>query len=100
MSMKINVEPQALEQGASRMEEQCSSYDKTYRQLYSCVDAMQSAWQGSDNLAYVNQIKGFQKDFNQMVTLMRQYVEFLRQSAKAYRMTQEDRIAQARALTN
>lgn len=98
--MKINVEPQALEQTATRMEEQCTSYDKTYHQLYSCVDAMQVAWQGSDNLAYVNQIKGFQKDFNQMVILMRQYVEFLRQSAKAYRMTQEDRIAQARALTN
>lgn len=100
MSIKINVDPAQLEQSAAQMEEQCSNYEKTYRQVYQSVDAMQTGWQGSDNLAYVNQIQGFQSDFQQMMTLMHQYVEFLRQSAKAYRSTQEDRIAKARSLTN
>lgn len=100
MSIKISVEPQALEHSATRIDELCMEYERTYREMYQSIDAMRANWQGSDNLAYVNQIQGFQDDFNQMVRLLKQYTEFLRQSAKAYRNTQEDRIAKARMLTN
>ncbi len=100
MSMRINVEPQALEQSANRMEEQCLAYERTYQQLYQCVDEMKSAWQGKDNLAYVAQIRGFEQDFIQMVRLMRTYAAFLRSSARSYRATQEDRMAKARTLIN
>lgn len=100
MSIKIIVEPSQLDVSAQRIEEQCTQYERTYHQLYQCIDALQSGWQGSDNLAYVNQIQGFRKDFQQMNTLMRQYAQFLRQSAKSYRNVQEDRVAKARTLTN
>ena len=99
MSIKINVEVNALEQSANRMEEQCAAYEKSYHQLYQCVDEMRSAWQGEDNLAYVNQIRGFEQDFIHMVRLMRSYAEFLRSSARTYRATQAERVNQARALT-
>jgi len=100
MNMKINVEPQALEQSAMKIDEQCQIYEKTYRTFYQCVDQMKSAWQGKDNLAYVNQLRGFEQDFGAMVRLMRTYAEFLRSSARAYRATQEDRAMKARSLTN
>ena len=100
MSMKINVEPQALERSAARLEEQCYAYEKSYRQLYQCVDEMKAAWQGKDNLAYVSQIRGFEQDFIHMVQMMRCYAEFLRSAAQAYRLTQEDRSAKARLLSN
>ena len=100
MSIKINVEPHMLETCAQRMEEHCGEYEKTYRQMYQVMEGMSASWQGSDHMAYVNQIQGFQNDFIQMTRLLRQYIEFLGQSARAYRMAQEDRVAKARTLTN
>lgn len=100
MSMRISVEPQALETSAVRIDEQCGAYERTYQQLYQCVDAMQAGWQGKDNLAYANQLRGFEQDFVSMSRLMRNYAEFLRTSARAYRSTQDDRAAKARTLTN
>lgn len=100
MSIKISVEPQQIEQSSNRMEEQCITYEKAYRELYQCVENMQNVWKGKDNLAFVNQIEGFQGDFVMMLRLMRQYIEFLRNSAASYRNAQEDRVAKARALTN
>lgn len=100
MSFKINVQPDALERCARCIDEQCVAYEKTYRELYQKIDAMSISWQGKDNLAYTNQIRGFEKDFIAMAQLMRNYVTFLRNSAQAYRQTQEDRAAKARTLTN
>ena len=100
MSIKISVEPQALDNSAAKIEEQCVAYERTYRNLYQCVDEMRAGWQGKDNLAYTAQIRGFEQDFVQMVRLMRNYVQFLRSSSQAYRSTQEDRAAKARTLTN
>lgn len=100
MAIKISVEPQALENSAAKIEEQCAAYERTYRNLYQCVDEMRSGWQGKDNIAYTTQIRGFEQDFVQMVRLMRNYAQFLRSSSQAYRATQEDRAAQARTLTN
>ncbi len=100
MSIKISVEPQALDNCAAKFEEQCVAYERTYRNLYQCVDEMRAGWQGKDNLAYTAQIRGFEQDFVQMVRLMRNYAQFLRSSSQAYRATQEDRAAKARTLTN
>lgn len=100
MSIKINVDPSRLDISANRMEQQANSYEKNFQQLYQSIEAMQSGWQGKDNMAFVNQIKGFQGDFQQMATLMKEYANFLKLSAKTYRQTQDERAAQARRLTN
>ena len=51
MSIKISVEPQALDSSAAKIEEQCTAYERSYRNLYQCVDEMRAGWQGKDNLA-------------------------------------------------
>ena len=48
----------------------------------------------------MSQIHGFEKDFQQMAALMREYASFLKYSAKTYRQTQEERMQMARRLTN
>lgn len=96
--MRIVVEPSVLLQYASQMEEKIRAYEKQYQTLYQQIDAMSSSWQGKDNQAYVMQIQGFKKDFQQMVFMLTQYVEFLRTSAKMYQETQDERMMQARKL--
>lgn len=100
MGKIINVDPQKLEAAATSIDTQVADYDKNYKQLFSEVDAMAAAWQGVDNLAFVNQIKGFEDDFKAMSAVMTQYSEFLKASAKAYRGTRDNVVEQAKKLRN
>ena len=100
MARTIIVDPAKLEAAAQQMDAQAADYEKLYQQLFNEVDGMGAAWQGADNIAFVNQIKGFNDDFQKMVSLMRQYSEFLKMSAKTYRETQNEIINQAKRLTN
>ena len=100
MSRTIIVDPAKLESAAGKMDAQAADYESIYKQLYSEVDGMAAAWQGKDNIAFTNQIKGFEDDFQKMVALMREYSEFLKKSAVAYRTTQDEIVAGAKRLTN
>lgn len=51
-------------------------------------------------MAFVDQIAGFKDDFEKMHTLMLEYADFLRKSAKGYRDTQDNVVAEARKLVN
>lgn len=100
MARSITVDPAKLENAASKIDQQSADYERVYKQLFSEVDGMGAAWQGADNIAFVNQIKGFMDDFQQMTALMRQYSEFLNVSAKTYRNTQNEIVSAAKRLTN
>lgn len=100
MSIKIQVDPARLDSAAGQIEQQTLSYEKNYRRLFQEVAAMGSGWQGKDNQVFVSQIQGFEKDFQQMAALMREYAAFLKLSAKTYRQTQDERAQMARRLVN
>ena len=77
-----------------------AEYKTQYDALYSETNAMASTWQGKDNTAFIDQIAGFKDDFEKMHSLMLNYADFLRKSAKAYRETQDTVAAEARKLVN
>ena len=90
MAGSIKVDPQQLSSTASKIDAQAAEYRKEFGQLYAEVDAMQSAWQGADNVAFTNQIKGFKPDFEKMASLMDEYSKFLKQAAQTYQKTQDE----------
>lgn len=100
MARVIEVTPEQLESTAGKIENLAADYQKQYEQLYSETNAMASTWNGKDNTAFVNQIAGFKDDFQKMHTLMLNYADFLRKSAKAYRDTQDAITSEARKLVN
>ena len=100
MAKSITVDPQKLETAATTMDTQSADYEKVYKQLFNEIDGMAAAWQGTDNIAFTTQIKGFMDDFQGMVSLLQQYSEFLKTSAKTYRGTQNEIVNQAKRLTN
>ena len=100
MARTIQVTPEQLESTAGRIESLAADYKTQYDQLYSETNAMASTWNGTDNVAFVNQIDGFKDDFSKMHTLMLSYADFLRKSAKAYRDTQDTVVSEARKLIN
>jgi WXG100 family type VII secretion target len=100
MARTIMVDPAKLKAAAQQMDSQAADYERQYRQLFSEVDGMAAAWKGADNQAFTTQIKGFMDDFQQMVSLMKQYSEFLKNSSRIYTDTQNNVIAQAKRLSN
>jgi WXG100 family type VII secretion target len=92
---KITVEPELLEAAAARIEESNADYVRNYTDLFSTVDTLSSAWQGKDNTAFTNRISKFEADFRQISMLCDQYAEFLKNSARAYRETQDELTSQA-----
>jgi WXG100 family type VII secretion target len=100
MARSISVDPTKLESASAKIDNQAADYERIYKQLFSEVGAMKAAWAGVDNVAYTTQIEGFQDDLQKMTQLMRQYSEFLKQSAKVYRDTQNEVVNAAKRLTN
>ena len=100
MARQIQVTPEQLETTAGKIEGLATDYKTQYDQLYSETNAMASTWNGKDNVAFVEQIAGFKDDFEKMHTLMIQYADFLRKSAKAYRETQDTVMSEAKKLVN
>lgn len=94
----IQVEPGRLEVTASNIEKANADYERIYRAMYAEVDKMSSSWQGKDNTIFTSQIKQFEDDLRQISIIMRQYADFLRSSARAYREAQEERYSQANRL--
>ncbi len=95
----IIVEPDRLESTAAKIESANADYEKYYQQMYAEVDKMSASWQGKDNTAYTSQIKTFEGDLKQISLIMRQYADFLRNSARAYRETQDELYAEANRLS-
>ena len=83
---------------ASSIEEANSEYDRTYQAIYAQIDKMSYSWSGKDNTAFTNQIRSFEDDLRQISIIMRQYADFLRNSARGYRETQDELYAQANRL--
>jgi WXG100 family type VII secretion target len=100
MGNKIVVNPAKLETAAAKIDEYAADYKKTYMQLFTEVEAMASNWQGTDNVAYTNQIQGFEDDFQNMYKLMTEYSTFLTNSATSYKTTQSNVESAAKQLTN
>lgn len=86
---QIIVEPERLEDTASKVENYQKDYDKVYKTLYDKIDSASKSWDSKDNLMFTNKLKEFEDDFRQISILLRQYAEFLRNSARAYRETQD-----------
>ena len=95
---KIYVDPSQLDSAASRIESQNQEYERIYNSLYSEVGKMYANWQGKDNLEFTNRVMAFKGDFRQISMILSQYAQFLRNSARAYRETQDELYSSASRL--
>ena len=87
---RIIVDPSRLESTASNVDSANNDYQRIYHNLYAEVDKMETVWQGKDNTAFTNKIKAFEDDFRQISNILSHYSDFLRNSARAYRETQDE----------
>ena len=89
-----------LIQSANYIDELNDEYKRLFTQLNTDVDTLSTIWNGKDNIAFTNQIKGFNDDFNQTNLLLTQYSSFLKNSAQSYNQTQEELVNHVQRLVN
>ena len=94
----IMVEPSRLESAAASIISADADYNRIYQAMYAEVDKMSSSWQGKDNTMFTSQIKEFQDDLRQISIAMREYADFLKSSARAYREAQDEIYSRATKL--
>ena len=97
---RIRVTPQELETASKKMAELSETYTSIYTQLMQVASTMGEAWEGEDDLAFVDQINGFNDDLKSMADKLQTASQALETQRQNYVQRQEHNMAQVRKLTN
>lgn len=100
MGKVISVEPAQLTSTGTKLEDYATAFENIYKELLRQAETMGEAWQGTDNLAYVEQIKGITNKMSVMVQKLKTSGETLKRQAKNYDDKRNDNIAQVQKLSN
>ncbi len=100
MGKQIRVTPSELGVAADKLTSLSEGYTAIYTQLFQQASTMGAAWEGEDNLAFVEQINGFCEEMKDMASKLVSAAEALRVQKSNYENRQADNIAQVRKLTN
>lgn len=100
MASRIRVSPAELESASKKIAAIAEEYTSIYTQLMQQAQTMGSAWEGADNLAFVEQISGFCEELKSMTTKLETASTALNTQAQNYIGRQDDNVAQVRKLTN
>lgn len=100
MGKKIRVTPEELGVASKKLMEISESYKGIYNQLFIQIGNMGEAWQGEDNLAFVNRINGFLEELKQMADKVQVAGETMEQQRANYVQRQDDNIVNVNKLSN
>ncbi|NMB34510.1 MAG: WXG100 family type VII secretion target [Clostridium sp.] len=100
MGKVIRVTPEELEKASGRLAEISENYTEIYKKLMEQAQTMGEAWEGADNIAFVDQITGFCTELERMSQKILSASETLMKQKEHYVNRQETNITEARKLTN
>ena len=89
-----------MKNASRRLQELSDSYTEIYTQLMNEANTMGSAWDGADNLAFVEQINGFTEELKTMAEKISLASQALAQQCQNYIDRQNFNIAQVKKATN
>jgi WXG100 family type VII secretion target len=100
MGKVIRVTPEELETSSTKLGEYSETYLQISNQLMMQAETMSQAWEGDDNLAFVNQIKGFTEELKMMSDKLKTASDVLLQQKNNYSTRQQNNIDQVKQLAN
>lgn len=89
-----------MAKAAKKLQTISETYKELYTQLLQEASTMGKAWEGADNLAFVEQITGFTDELKFMSEKIAQAGEIIEQDRQEYVNRQDDNILQVKKLTN
>ncbi|MCL2157958.1 MAG: WXG100 family type VII secretion target [Oscillospiraceae bacterium] len=98
--MKFVVDPPELHKASQALSNLSEEYIIVYSRLMTTASTMGEAWKATDNLAFVDQIKGFCEELKAMADHLLQAGTALEQQATNYETTRDNNITGVKQLTN
>ncbi len=89
-----------MAKAAQQLQTISETYTEIYSQLMQEAQGMGAAWEGADNLAFVEQISGFTEELKAMAAKLSSASQTLDQQRANYVAQQDSNIAQVKKLTN
>lgn len=90
MGSTIKVDTAAITQAANKIDGYIINYESSYSKVNQLSEAVDATWDGTDNDKYKEQLEGFQNDFTELGSKLKDYVDFLRKAALEYETAQEN----------
>lgn len=89
-----------MAKAAQNLQALSETYTEIYSQLLQEANTMGTAWEGADNLAFVDQINGFTEELKAMAAKLSTASQTLEKQRANYVARQDDNITQVKKLTN
>ena len=89
-----------MAKAAKKLQAISDTYTEIYSQLMQEANTMGTAWEGADNLAFVEQINGFTEELKAMATKLSNASQALEQQRANYVARQDHNITQVKKLVN
>lgn len=89
-----------MAKASQRLQELSEIYTEIYTQLMQEANTMGAAWEGADNLAFVEQINGFTEELTTMAQKLSLASQALEQQRANYVARQEHNITEVKKLVN
>lgn len=101
MGKVINVQSfEEMSTASKKLQSLSETYTEIYTQLLQQAGTMGAAWEGADNLTFVEQINGFAEELKSMASKLSTASQALEQQRANYVARQESNIAQVKKLVN
>ena len=89
-----------MDKASKRLQELSEIYTEIYTQLLQEANTMGTAWEGADNLAFVEQINGFTEELKLMAAKLSLASQALAKQRENYMSRQDYNITQVKKLIN
>ncbi len=89
-----------MAKAAKKLQAISESYTEIYTQLMQEASTMGTAWEGADNLAFVEQITGFTEELKTMAAKVSNASQALDKQRENYVSRQDSNITQVKKLVN
>jgi len=89
-----------MAKASQKLQTASETYTEIYSQLMQEASTMGSAWEGADNLAFVEQINGFTEELKAMAAKLSAASQALDKQRANYVARQDNNITQVKKLTN
>lgn len=98
--MKFVVDPPELHKASQKLAQLSENYTTVHNRLINTASTMGDAWNAADNLAFVEQIRGFCDDLEAMARHLSQVSEAVKQQALNYEAARDNNVTGVKKLVN
>ena len=93
--MNLSVNMETVRQLGKTVGDQAAEYNTEIANIYSVIDDVKSAWQGTDSTTYTSQVEGYRASMEALGKVIEQYGQFLLNTADTYQKLQDDIMSNA-----